>query len=158
MDEDEARALLRRLKADGTLSGLQGHYQREARRLGVLPPIPPRSPAAVAADQATGCRESQPKGGQLYVAAGDEGRAVTDKEAARLFREGTEIEAPNAGAGSYAAVLERLGYKSCEAVETCSSAGDWTIRVRGALVCQRNRYPRHGFGYTLHKGARMEAA
>ena len=116
---------------------------------------------AAIADQATGCRQNPatPTGGQLWVKTDDGyGREVTDKEARRLFRDGTEIEAPNAGAGSYAVILERLGFSAVEAEDHTSSAGDWIFCVPSGLVFQSNRYPRHGFAYQYQRDAKLRSA
>lgn len=109
--------------------------------------------AAAVADQATGCRQnpSTPRGGPLWVKQGTDGRKLSDKEARQLFRTGTEIEAPNAGAGSYGDILDRLGFPAVETEDTTSSAGDWTFRVPSGIVCQSNRYPRCGFAYQYQR-------
>lgn len=103
-----------------------------------------------ACEDSTGCAERIMGGGRFYVNE-DGGVAVSDTKAQYLFRHGFEIEAPNAGAGSYKAVLERLGFKSADVIDWTSSAGDWCFKVRGGYVTQRNRYPYHGFGYSLIK-------
>ena len=107
-----------------------------------------RSTSAMAADQATGCREHVPAGGQLYD---NEGNPVSDDTARRLLRDGCMIEVPNAGAGSYNAILERLGFTQVKVENQTSSAGDWIFKVRSGLVFQYNRYPYHGFSYTFQK-------
>src|ERR1035437_5862714 len=100
----------------------------------------------VIAEQATGCVERVTAGGQFYDGDGDK---VSDAKARKLFRKGELIEAPNAGAGSYDAILARLGYKTVEVEDWTSSAGDWTFAVKGGYVSQLNRYPFHGFKYML---------
>lgn len=99
------------------------------------------------AEQATGCVEQAPEGGTLYD---DDGNPVSDAQAHRLFHEGKPIHAPNAGAGSYKAILRRLGYKWVKVEDWTSSAGDWVFRVwNKRLVFQANRHPRFGFSFTL---------
>ena len=116
-----------------------------------------RSVTAAIADQATGCRQNPatPQGGPFWVKVNADGRKITDTEARRLFRSGTEVEAPNAGAGSYAAILERLGFTAVEVEDQMSSAGDWAFRVRSGLVFQRNRYPHFGFAYQYQRNASL---
>ena len=104
-------------------------------------------------EDATGCREHVKEGGQFYDNSGEK---ISDTKARRLFREGGSIEAPNAGSGSYRAVLARLGFSSVKVEDWTSSAGDWVLAVRGGLVFQSNRYPRHGFLYSLDKSQRSE--
>ena len=96
------------------------------------------------AEQATGISERVRDGGKLYD---DAGNAISDTAARRIFRNGGTVAAPNAGAGSYRAILARLGFNKVEVEEWSSSAGDWCFRVRGGFVCQSNRYPYHGFIY-----------
>ena len=103
---------------------------------------------ATAAAEATGCYERREAGGTLYDG---EGNRISTTKARRLFREGEIIEAPNAGASSYNAILARLGYSTVEVEDWTSSAGDWVFRVRGGLVFQENRYPSHGFTYHMLK-------
>ena len=103
-----------------------------------------------AADQATGCRERVRYGGQLWV-SDNEGTKVSDTKAHRLFREGAEIAAPNAGAGSYNAIIKRLGFSSVIVEDWTSSAGDWVFRVRKGMIFQTNRFPQCGFSYTYQK-------
>jgi hypothetical protein len=114
-----------------------------------------------AAEQATGCNQNPatPEGGQLWVSTHNgEGRKVSDSEARRLFREGNEIEAPNAGAGSYITILERLGFTAVEVEDHTSSAGDWTFKVPSGLVFQRNRYPHCGFAYQYQRDAHLRTS
>lgn len=99
------------------------------------------------ADQATGCRERAKNGGQFYDSNGNK---ISDTAAKKLFREGQLVAAPNAGAGSYNAILKRLGFHKVEVDNWSSSAGDWTFKVQGnRFVNQTNRYPHHGFAYYL---------
>lgn len=107
-----------------------------------------------AAEAGTGCAERMKAGGPFWSGVGDSGRKVSDTEARRLFREGEAIHAPNAGAGSYRAVLARLGFRKVDVEDWTSSAGDWCFRVRGGLVFQENRYPYHGFRYVLDQSQR----
>lgn len=103
---------------------------------------------AQACDQATGCRQRMPLGGQLYD---HNGQPISDSKACQLFREGAVIEAPNAGAGSYNHILRRLGFSKVEVEDWTSSAGDWCFRVKTGFVFQNNRYPYHGFAYSFQK-------
>jgi len=100
------------------------------------------------ADQATGCRGCPE--GQLYDSSGNK---LTDEEAAELFLDEQLIEAPNAGAGSYRGVMERLGVTVTEVLEQSSSAGDWTLLTDKGIVFQHNRYQYHGFSYALDRHA-----
>jgi hypothetical protein len=96
-------------------------------------------------ESATGIR-SQKTLGKLYD---DKGNEIAITEARRIFRKGETVEVPNAGAGSFREVLKLLGYKKIDVYEWCSSAGDWTFKVKGHYVCQENRYPYFGFRYSL---------
>jgi len=103
----------------------------------------------IIADSMTGCVERVPEGGQLY-SEDNEGTAVSDTAARELFMNGKAIHAPNAGAGSYKAILKRLGFGWVKVEDWTSSAGDWVFRVwNKRLVFQSNRFPRHGFSYTI---------
>ncbi len=97
------------------------------------------------AEDATGCRQSNGIG-KFY---NNKGYEITIKEAKKMFRQGDIIEVPNAGAGSYREVLNLLGFKKVEVYDWTSSAGDWTFKIRGKLVCQENRYPYQGFRYGI---------
>lgn len=103
------------------------------------------------AEATTGCVERVPEGGQLYIPDCDgEGIAVSDAQARIRFMNGDSIHAPNAGAGSYKAILGRLGFKWVKVEDWTSSAGDWCFRVwNKRMVFQSNRFPRHGFSYTI---------
>lgn len=105
----------------------------------------------ITAEQATGCAASQRDGGQLYLTGG---KPVSDAEARQAFRQGKCVHAPNAGAGSYRDVLERMGLSPIQVEDWTSSAGDWYFRVKGGLlVFQENRYPFHGFKYSMEIGS-----
>ena len=102
------------------------------------------------AEQATGCRQHTALG-KLYA---DGGRELTREEAQGLIRTGGSVEVPNAGAGSYRQIfVDVLGYKQLEVENTGSSAGDWQFAVEDEdgwhLAEQDNRYPYHGFRYTV---------
>lgn len=103
---------------------------------------------AEVSDQATGCRQRMPSGGQLYD---NNGERISDAKARQLFREGEIVEAPNAGAGSYKFILARLGFKNVNVEDWTSSAGDWCFKVKTGYVFQENRYPYHGFAYSFQK-------
>ncbi len=96
-------------------------------------------------ESATGIRQ----GKTLGTFYDNNGNKITIKEARQLFRQGEIVEVPNAGAGSFREVLKHLGYKKVDVYDWCSSAGDWTFRIRGYYVCQENRYPYFGFRYSL---------
>ncbi len=96
-------------------------------------------------ESATGIKQGKTLG-TFYDNKGNE---ITIKKARQLFRQGETVEVPNAGAGSFREVLKRLGYKKVDVYEWCSSAGDWTFRIKGHYVSQENRYPYHGFKYGL---------
>jgi len=99
------------------------------------------------AEQATGIVERVPEGGPFYD---DKGNKVSDTAAKRLFKAGKTVALPNAGAGTYPAAMERLGYKKVELYDSTSSAGDWTLELaKGLMVSQSNRYPHCGFTYML---------
>lgn len=100
------------------------------------------------AEEATGCRETVKAGGQFY---NPDEEKISDTKARQLFRDDFTIEAPNAGAGSYKAVLARLGFKKVEVEDWTSSAGDWVFRVSGGIVFQENRYPLCGFKYSFQR-------
>lgn len=109
----------------------------------------------VISEQATGCAQRGRYLGRLYL---KNGYGVAPIEAQRLIREGDPIEYPNAGAGSYREVFEQLGFKKIETIETCSSAGDWSLAVQDKdgtwrEAWQTNRYPYHGFSYTVGRRA-----
>ena len=118
---------------------------------------------AIVEEQATGCVQRGPSYGPLY--AGPINRAghtsspgtLVDVEAAKVhLREGGRIDVPNAGASSYRSVFPDLGFDQVVRLESSSSAGDWTLGVRQGqiwyLAFQENRYPGHGFGYSVHWG------
>ena len=99
------------------------------------------------AEELTGIRAAAENGGPFYVRDGEQ---VSDEEARERFLNGETIEAPNAGAGSYDDVLARLGFDDVQVEDWTSSAGDWCFIVSGdRFVFQENRYPYHGFKYTL---------
>jgi len=101
----------------------------------------------VVAEQATGIRTRVTRGGQFYDNNGDK---ISDTEARRLVREGEAVHLPNAGAGLYRTVANRLGFVKIDVEDWTSSAGDWCFRLHGGrLMWQTNRYPYHGFSYTI---------
>jgi len=102
-------------------------------------------------EQATGIVEHAPNGGWLWDS---NGQRISDTQARRRFREGKAVHAPSAGAGSYKAILKRLGFKWIKVEDWTSSAGDWVFRVwNKRLVFQSNRYPHFGFSFTLDDAA-----
>lgn len=108
-------------------------------------------------EQATGCVANMQDGGPFWLS---EDKKVSDEEAAEAFVGGREVHAPNAGAGSYRAVLSRLGFTFVDVLDWTSSAGDWVFAVRRDevdwVVCQTNRYPHHGFAYTAQPKGEYE--
>ena len=105
---------------------------------------------AARAEEATGLYQKNRALGQFYAKGG---KKIAQKSARRLFLSGEEIEVPNAGAGSYGQFFKILGIDTWSVWESGSSAGDWTFKVLVGGVehaaFQRNRYPSHGFAYTL---------
>ena len=105
----------------------------------------------VIAEEATGIHENIGGGGPFWIPGASSGCKVTDKQAQIHFDEGGIIHAPNAGAGSYRSVLERLGCTDVELVDSTSSAGDWFFKAelngKPIRIWQNNRYPYHGFSY-----------
>lgn len=103
--------------------------------------------ADMIAEQATGIRAHMDEGGPFYD---KDGNKVSDTAARRLVREGETVEAPNAGAGSYRDIARRLGYNKLDVEDWTSSAGDWCFKLAGGrFMWQSNRWPRHGFTYSI---------
>jgi len=106
---------------------------------------------SLTANQATGCFPS----GDSFQFYNDKGDKITLKQAAKLFNEGETIETPSAGAGSYQEIFEMLGFDDAEDICNSSSAGDWTFGIKNKtgwqLAFQENRYPYHGFKYSIDK-------
>lgn len=101
----------------------------------------------IVAEQATGCVARVQNGGTMYS---DNGNPLSNKAARKIFRDGGNVEVPNAGAGSYKTILQRLGFKKISVDNWSSSAGDWSFLVQGKrIVFQENRYPYHGFRYSM---------
>ncbi len=104
------------------------------------------------AEQATGIAENSHGLGKFFRHGGDE---VTPQKAYDLLREGQSIEVPNAGAGSYGKFFTGVGFSEVRNVENMSSAGDWTHAVKDGAegdwypAFQSNRYPYHGFAYSV---------
>ena len=103
----------------------------------------------IISEQATGCRQQ----GQLTL-YDEDGQKVSKRQARKNIREGKPIAIPGAGAGNYRKVFcEILGFKSIEVLNWSSSAGDWQFGVNDGigwrLACQDNRYPYHGFLYSV---------
>ena len=105
------------------------------------------------AESGTGIRERVINGGPLWD---NKGNQISDTKASQLFRQGEEIAAPNAGAGSYKTILKRLGFAKVDVLNWSSSAGDWQFSVRGGYVCQENRWPYCGFKYSFTKASKDE--
>jgi hypothetical protein len=100
-------------------------------------------------EQATGCRATATL--KHFPLWDGEGNKISDSKARKLFRSGKIVEDPNAGAGSYTDFLSRMGFKKVSVLNWSSSAGDWQFKVSTGVVSQENRYPYHGFRYSLDK-------
>ena len=112
-------------------------------------------------EQATGIAEHPGGLGKIYAGAinrngmcSDPGHELkTLAEIQDYMEEGGDIGIPNAGAGSYRKAFECMGFSKCENFENSSSAGDWSFAVFDGdywyPAYQSNRYPRHGFSYTV---------
>jgi len=104
-------------------------------------------PEVATAESATGCVARAQDGGPFWKHPGVK---ISDVEARKLFREGVQVHAPNAGAGSYKSILNRLGFTAYKVEDWTSSSGDWCFAIWGQrLVFQANRYPYHGFAYSM---------
>lgn len=99
------------------------------------------------AEEATGCRQQ----GELRMFHRDRpDDPLTAEEASDMIQDGEVIEIPAAGAGSYREVANLLGLMVLDVWDTSSSAGDWSFVLHGGqLLFQSNRYPRHGFSYSV---------
>ena len=101
-----------------------------------------------AAEQATGCVQSD-----SVLKFQDKGGYVSLSEAVKRLWSNEEVAVPCAGAGSYMEVFQLLGFFEVKAIQTGSSAGDWTFAVKDdlgwRLAYQENRYPYHGFKYAI---------
>lgn len=106
----------------------------------------------LAAEQATGCAGNRAGLGKYY---NNQGSELTAEEAQDELLEGGYVEVPNAGAGSYRRFFEAMLFEDCKAMETTSSAGDWTLAVKDNgtwyAAWQSNRFPRHGFSYSIDR-------
>ena len=106
----------------------------------------------VMAESATGIRQATSHLGRLYTKGGF---GIAPIEAQSRIRDGEAIEYPNAGAGSYYEVFKQLGFNQVEMMDSMSSAGDWTFAVQDRegwrMAWQTNRYPYHGFAYSVDK-------
>lgn len=102
------------------------------------------------AEDATGMREHPHGFGQIYD---KHGQPLTHEEAQDALIGGQPIHVPNAGAGSYEAVLEALGYTECDTYDQTSSAGEWSLVAYDGMdwyaIYQSNRYPGFGFTYQI---------
>lgn len=103
------------------------------------------------AEQATGLPEHPRGSGQFYFAGG---ATLTDEQARTEILNDAAIEVPNAGAGSYREVFQRLGFKDVQPFCLSSSAGDWNFAVHDGeswrAANQFNRHPYHGFSYNVY--------
>jgi hypothetical protein len=102
-------------------------------------------------EQATGI----PQQGKRLVCYVSESLAVHPKQALAMLADGraASIHVPAAGAGSYRDFFASLGFSAVQALDQTSRAGDWSFAVkhgdRWYPATQTNRYPRHGFEYTV---------
>ena len=112
-----------------------------------------------AAEGATGCAQTGALG-RLYGAGGAE---LPDVEARERIRRGEPVHVPNAGAGSYQEFFRRMGASDVRALDRTSSAGDWEFAVlfdgddAWFPAFQGNRYPHHGFVYSVDTSFGMAA-
>jgi len=101
------------------------------------------------AEEATGCIQR----GRLQFK--DVNGDITNYEARRRLFAGEEVAAPGAGAGSYNEAFKALGFDCVGTWETGSSAGDWSFLLHDKTGwragCQENRYPYHGFRYSIDR-------
>ncbi len=102
------------------------------------------------AEEATGCNANPHGMGKLYAHGG---RELTTEEAQDALINGQCVEIPNAGAGSYRKVAALFGLEIESELDWTSSAGDWSFIAKDGeffrVFAQENRYPHHGFRYTL---------
>lgn len=106
-------------------------------------------------EQATGMAQTRKGLGKYYVS---ESLAVSPTTAYDMLRDGRAacIHIPNAGAGSWREFFASLGIDEVRVVENSSSSGDWLFAVHdgpGGMwypAFQTNRYPRHGFSYSIN--------
>lgn len=103
------------------------------------------------AEEATGVPQRGKYLRRMYTR---DGNGIAPIIAQRELRNGQVIEVPNAGAGSYAAFFECMGFRSTETVDTSSSAGDWSFLLKDKdgtwrIGFQTNRYPYYGMAYTV---------
>ncbi len=114
------------------------------------------------ADEITGIRESASGIGQYYLPGSEQGIKVTPEEAATAIWAGKCVEVPNAGAGSYGTFFASIGFTNVEVWEQSSSAGEWSFTMYDPgqqmwyAGFQSNRYPHHGFRYSISQ--RLSAA
>lgn len=105
-------------------------------------------------EQATGIVQ-RGKLGQFYlVGSNDDPPPLTDEAALTHLEDSGQIAVPNAGAGSYREFFTRMGFTEIKTIDHTSSAGDWCFGVKyptgvWIVAFQENRYPRHGFNYSL---------
>lgn len=103
-----------------------------------------------AAESVTGCVGNRSGIGTFFD---DRGNKITTGQARVIFNQYGIVEVPNAGAGSYAGVFDKLGYIKVEVYDQGSSAGDWVFGISDGrtwrCAFQTNRYPYHGFSYKL---------
>ena len=107
------------------------------------------------AEQATGLAQTRRGLGKYYVS---ESLAVSPRTACDMLRDGRAvcIHIPNAGAGSYREFFTSLGITEVQVVDHTSSAGDWVFAIKDGAegmwypAFQTNRYPRHGFSYSIN--------
>lgn len=124
------------------------------------------------AETATGCFEAPGGLGKLYAGAINRQGHVSvpghafDKaaDAYDWLREGGEVDAPNAGAGSASKFFAALGLEKVETLDHTSSAGDWAFLIRDGeggdlyVATQSNRFPRAGFSYSIDFSQGFESA
>lgn len=103
----------------------------------------------------TGLHRRAAPGEQLRLFDDSTEEVLPDADAVyKIFMGGDVVGAPEAGDGGYREVLTRAGFTEIECLDNGSSAGTWSgkaIDRDGEEVTwyQENRYPYHGFKYSV---------
>jgi hypothetical protein len=118
-----------------------------------MPPSLQNLVDSIMASESTGL-PANPNGlGKYYLS---ESETVSPEEAYAALLNQREIKVPTAGAGSFHNFFESVSPGSkVEKLDTTSSAGDWTFAFQPKddnawyPAFQTNRYPYHGFAYSI---------
>lgn len=106
------------------------------------------------AEEATGVRQS---GSLRFYHKSDPDNPISSEQAREwLLDEEDVIAVPAAGAGSYNDVAVALDLGDLQVINNSSSAGDWLFKLLdrpGWFMNQTNRYPYHGFAYSVFSDA-----